>query len=189
MLAKPKSVTANAAIADVEDFVVRSLSSPAMSIDEEDWVMGDLVKVKAEERVCARRRFRNLQEPCRAKRREVPKSVFKAIGVAVELVNDTVVAFLLGAGNVVDSRIDELTRQLGSTEVKVVSFTAKLFDSEETRHKARQKHKDHLKKVRTVEKTSEEHIVAELDGDLSWYHGVLLSIQEIIMTANERNAE
>lgn len=45
-----------------------------------------------------------------------------------------------------------------------------------------------MKKVQTEAKTSEKHIVAEWDGALSRFHGVLRTIRRIIKAGVERNA-
>lgn len=65
----------------------RSHSSPAVPDNEEDWTMGSLVEVDAEERIGMKRRVRDLQESCLVKRRKVRKSVVETVGLAVELVD------------------------------------------------------------------------------------------------------
>lgn len=159
-----------------------------MPCDKENGTMVDLVKVKVEERVGAKRRLSDLQESCSTKRCKVPGSVSEAVGLAVELVDDAVVASPPGTDNVVDSRIDELSERSESIREKVISLTAKLSDSGEARDKEEQKSEKHLKTVGTEAIVLAELIVAKWDGALSYHHDVLRSIRGTVMAADERNA-
>lgn len=146
-------------MADVEVLARRLSSLSAMLSVEEDWTMGDLGKNDAEERIRAKRRSRDLQKSCRAKRRSVPEGVPEAVTLAVKLVDDAVLRSSPGAGSVVDPHFDELTRKLTSPKAEVISMTAKLSDLEEARDNVAQEHEDLLKKIRIETKTS-EHILA-----------------------------
>lgn len=167
-------------MADLEDPAEYLLSSSAMPSDERDWAMGDLVEVEEGEQVEVKRRLRNLQELCHAKRRKVPESVSNAVGLAVELVDDAVITSSPEAGLIVDPRIDELTGQLASNRKKVVSLTAKLSHLEDARDKTEQEHENFMRKIRKETKTSEDHTIAERDGALSRYHGVLQTVRGIV---------
>lgn len=149
--------------------------------------MGNLVEGEEGEQVKLKRRLRNLQESFRAKRRKVSGSVSKAVGLAAAWVDGAVVASLSGADSINDSCIDELTGQLESTSAEVISLTAKLLDLEDVRDKARQVHEDLLKKIRTEAETPQERTLAERDGALLCYHGVLQSIRGIVKAADERS--
>lgn len=61
----------SAAMADVEVPVDRSPLGSAAPDDEDDWTMGDLVVVDAEERVGVKCRPRDLQKSCRVKGQKV----------------------------------------------------------------------------------------------------------------------
>lgn len=54
----------------------------------------------------------------------VPESAFEVVGVAVDLDDDVVVVSSPVADHVADTSIDELSRQLESTRVEVISLTA-----------------------------------------------------------------
>lgn len=71
--------------------------------------MSNLVEIKAVERVRFMGCLCNLQEPCRARRREVPESVSEAVGLAVKSVDDAVVPSSPGRGSIVNPRTDEWT--------------------------------------------------------------------------------
>lgn len=82
--------------------------------DKENWPMGDLVEVDAEEWVGVKRRFRDSLVSCRVRRRKVLECVVEAVKVAVVMVDDTVVASP-GTAGVADPCIDELSAQWSST--------------------------------------------------------------------------
>lgn len=65
----------------------------------------------AEGREGSKRRLYDLQKSCCVKRRNILESVFKAVGLAVELVYDAVVTLTLVADTVVDTRIHKLAGQ------------------------------------------------------------------------------
>lgn len=187
-LAKPACPITNAAVASLEDFVRRSLSSLAMPGDEKVWTIGNFVDTEADKRVGFMRRSRDLGGLCCAKKGKAPESVPVANGLAVKLFDEAAVPSSPGAGNVADPCKDGLMEQLARTGAEVILLTTKLFDYEETCDKAAKKHEDLLMKLLTEKKTSEEHIVAERDGDLLLYHGVLRSIQGVVKAADERDA-
>lgn len=87
--------------------------------------------------------------------------MFEAFGLALELMDDSVIPSSLGAGNDVDPRIFELTRQLAITRAEIILFAAKSSNFEKARDKATQKRGSHLKHVRTEAKTLEKHNEAE----------------------------
>lgn len=70
-----------------------------------------MVEAKEGERVGLTRYLCNLQEPLRAKSHKVLESVSEAVNLAIELMNDAVVASSPGTNLIVDSRIDELMGQ------------------------------------------------------------------------------
>lgn len=121
---------------DVEVSVGRSPSNHAMHTNEYGCTLGSLVEVKAEERARAMRRFPDLRESCRAKRRGAPVRVSEAVGLAVKLVDCVVAASSSSASDVVVPHIDELTRKLAITRVEVISSTVKLSGLEVARNKA-----------------------------------------------------
>lgn len=56
------------------------------------------------------------------------------------------------------------------------------------RDEARRQHEESMQKLRVEAKASEERIVAEQDGALLRYHGVVRSIRGIIKASEERHA-
>lgn len=105
----------------------------------------------------------------------------------MRLVDDMVVT-LHGAVGVADSRVDELSGQLASRSVEVISVTSTLYNLEDVRNKSKLDHGELLQKLYTESKSSEDCIGAERDGAPSRVHGVLRSIRGIFKAANERNS-
>lgn len=58
------SLNLNATTADIVVLVERAILSSVVLVDGDDWTMGDLVKVDAEERVGVGRRFCGLHDSC-----------------------------------------------------------------------------------------------------------------------------
>lgn len=77
---------------NVEDSAKGSPSSPAVPSDEDDWTMCALVKVEAEGWAGCNRFLRKLQGSCSAKSCKLKESVSTAAGIAVEMVDDAVMA-------------------------------------------------------------------------------------------------
>lgn len=177
VLAKLACSIAGVAMADAVVPAKRACSTSAMPINEEDCTMGELAEVEEVLRVGARRRFRDLQESCHAKKGKVPESVSKALGPAVELVDDAVGTLSPGAGLIVHSRIDDFTGQPLNTVVKVVSLTTKLSDQEDAPNKVEPKHENLVRMIGTETNKLEDLIIAEQDDALSCYHGVLRSVR------------
>lgn len=107
-LTHPASPTITAAMFNDELRAGHLHSGSAVHGGGEDWTLGDLDDVDAEERVGMKRRLYDLQRFCPVKMRKVPKSVVEAAELAVELVEDAAGA-LLGADEVADQRIDDLS--------------------------------------------------------------------------------
>lgn len=116
------------------------------------------------------------------------ESVSEAIDLAVESVNDAVVAASPGVGLSVDPDMDELTTELASTREEVVSPAANLDDLEGARDQAERERERLVNKAQLDAKTSKNQINAERYGALSRYHGVLRSVWGIIKAADERGA-
>lgn len=102
------------------------------------------------------RRLCSLQKLCRAKKRMVPKSVSDAVGLAVKLVGNEVVALTPGATSIVDTRANKLTGLLASTWAEDVSIMANLSRMENARVTARRTHENPVRKVRTATKLVED---------------------------------
>lgn len=66
----------------------------------------------------------------------------KAVVLAGKLMGDAVVASSACLSSIIDPRIDELTGQLASTRVAVVSLMAKLSKLEDARDKTEWEHYD-----------------------------------------------
>lgn len=95
---------------------------------------------------------------------------------------------LLGAVDVADPRVDELSWQLSSTRAEIILSTSKLYDLEKVRYKAKLEHEELWKKLRPEAELSRERIGAEHEGALSCYHGVSRSIRGIVKVTDEQNA-
>lgn len=93
-----------------------------------------------------------------------------------------------GTSMTVDPRIDELTWQLARGKAEVVSITAKLFDLKDARNKTEREHEELVKNICTETKMLEDHVVAEWNGALSCYHGLLRSIRGIVSSDDENSA-
>lgn len=117
----PTGLLASAVMANVEVPAGR-LSSISVPDDEEGWRMGDLVEADVDERVAVKCRLCDLLDTRCAKRQKVSKSVVEAVGVAVNLVDDTVVRSP-GEDEVEDPHNDELTGRSASTMTEVVLLT------------------------------------------------------------------
>lgn len=179
------SPTINAAAADTK--VERALSNPTSLEDKEDWTRGNLAELVAGEQARMKRRLRNTQEPCRAKRRKVSKSIVEAAGLAVKSTNDTVV-MSPGTVDAIELRIDVLSGQLSSTKAEVMSLTSKVYNLEEARDRASLEHAKLLQKLRAEAKMSEGCPSLKRNGASPRYHGVLQSTQRIVKAADEQNA-
>lgn len=129
--------------------------------------MGDLVKNEEKEQVVAKCFFWGVQEQCSTRRRKVPERVSKAVGSAVELVDDAVVVSSQGTDSIVDSGIDDLTRQFASTSAEAVLLRTELFDLEDAHDKVEQEQEAVVRKIRTETKTSEDFFIAKRHGALS----------------------
>lgn len=110
VLAKPEIWTTIATMVNVEVPAGHPPSCLYTPSKEEDWVMGDLVIVEAEEEVEVELRLRELQGSCRAKEGKVMDCEPYAAGLAVELGDDVVAASLPDADNVASPRVSYLTR-------------------------------------------------------------------------------
>lgn len=115
----------------------------------------DMVEDEVEERVRVKRCLLDLQKSG-ARKRKVSESVLEAVGLAVELVDDAVVALLLGRGLDNGSRIDELTEQLATIRAEFVSIAAMTPDLLVARDMAVLKHENVVRKTQTEKKTSED---------------------------------
>lgn len=80
-------------------------------------------------------RFQNLQDLCVAKSRKVPKSVFEAHGIAMELVGVVDGLSSFGAQLVSDTHKDESNEQSSAGRAAVVSLRAKVSALVEACHK------------------------------------------------------
>lgn len=108
-LNKRASPTSSAAVASV---VVPETSTPsrhAVPGDEKDWTVGDLVEIHEEERVEVKRRLCDLQDLCRAERRQVPEIVSVIVRLAVELMAGADVLLSSGEQSAPNLRAEELT--------------------------------------------------------------------------------
>lgn len=121
-MTKPASLTASAAVPNVEVPEERSTSRPLMRTDEKDGTVGDIVKIDQGKRVGMKQRLQNLQDSCCAKKRKVPASVSEAVYLAVKLIDDAAVALWPSGSNIVEPRTDELAEWLASIRVEVVSL-------------------------------------------------------------------
>lgn len=84
--------------------------------------LGNFVKFEEGEQKAVRLCFGGLQQPCHAKKCMKQKLVFEAVGPAVKLKIDVMVASSPGAVLIVFLRIDWSMWQLASTEVAFVSL-------------------------------------------------------------------
>lgn len=133
-LGRPASPTTSAPMADVKVLARRFLSNTAMADDEEDWTTGNLIEVNAGDRVYVKRRLNNMEEVCRAKSRKIQESVCEAVGLVLELVDDSS-GNVAGAVGVANNCIDQVTGQLASTKAEVIILTTKLYDLDYARDK------------------------------------------------------
>lgn len=126
--------------------------------------MNVLVQADESEQVGSGRRPQDLQKLCCSKKGKVSECVLKAVTLAVDPNDDTVVVSSPGANNIVAPRVGVLSRQLPCIRSKVILFTAKFFDLEKAREKTEQKHEHLLKNVLTKTKTSKQLVVDERGG-------------------------
>lgn len=94
-------------MADVVILTARLSPSSTMFSDEKELTMSEPVGPGERKQVRVKRRFRNLQDLCRAKRLRVPKRVSMFVDLVVNFMDDAVVGLSPGAGLAVDLRIDE----------------------------------------------------------------------------------
>lgn len=160
-LTRPASRIANAVTVYVVGPTKCASQSLVMLSDEEDWTTGNLGKVAERQRVGDRRRFRDLQESCRARSRKVPKVVSEADGLAIELVKNVAVESSSGVDAIFDPRINGMTGQLRSTRAEVVSLIVKSSDPEDARDKVVREHEYVVRTIWTETKTSKDQILAE----------------------------
>lgn len=89
---------------------------------------------------------------------------------------------------VANSRIGERTEQLAMTRAAFVPLTARPLQLEDAYGRAKRAYVELVKKIRIEKKMGEDHTIAEQNGDLSRYHGVLRSVWGIFNAADKGSA-
>lgn len=151
-----------------------------------------------------------MQDPCRNKRRKVSSSVAEVVGLAVELVGRVDNPLFPRAASprtptiAQESELNDAKEMLRAYAVKITelekSRNEAIHSNEEALSDARRKfvdklaskieeHKVAVSKVRSEAKSAEDRLVAERDGDLSRYHGVLRPVCLIVKAGDESNSK